>query len=158
MLLSYQIKMTYANDRGRLAAVIIGLALFSQFIYIIGFTFLFSRIQAEKINYPLRLLTDAAKNIREKNLDFEIDYHSDNELGRLCSAFSDMKEELNSSLSAQWHMEQERVTMTVALAHDLGCGKAVTYNRQYHIQQPAVYTQRRQDYDGCIAWKRTGML
>lgn len=119
VLLSYQIKMTFANDRGRLTAVAIGIALFSPFIYIIGFTFLFSRIQAEKINYPLRLLTDAAKNIREKNLDFEIDYHSDNELGRLCSAFSDMKEELKSSLSAQWHMEQERATMTEALAHDL---------------------------------------
>lgn len=119
VLLSYQIKMTFANDRGRLTAVAIGIALFSPFMYIIGFTFLFSRILAEKINYPLRLLTDAAKNIREKNLDFEIDYHSDNELGRLCSAFSDMKEELKSSLSAQWHMEQERVFMTEALAHDL---------------------------------------
>lgn len=40
-------------------------------------------------------------------------------LESVCSAFSEMKEELKSSLSAQWYMEQERVIMTEALAHDL---------------------------------------
>ena len=57
--------------------------------------------------------------IKDKNLDFEIEYHSDNELGKLCEAFSDMQIELKKSLSTQWKMEQERSEMVASLAHDL---------------------------------------
>lgn len=119
VLLSYQIKTTVANERGWLVLAAVTAALFSPFLYITGFTLLFSNIYARKINEPLQLLTDASKKITEKDLDFEIDYHSDNELGRLCKAFSEMKEELKNSLSAQWKMEQEHTDMLEALAHDL---------------------------------------
>ena len=64
------------------------IALLSPFLYIVSFTLIFSRILAKKVNRPLQLLTDAAKKIKEKNLDFEINYHSENELGSLCTAFS----------------------------------------------------------------------
>ncbi|MGX9754849.1 HAMP domain-containing sensor histidine kinase [Clostridioides difficile] len=122
VLFVYQLKLTYANgnengywkdDR------VIMIALLSPFIYIIGFTILFSRILAKNINRPLKLLMDSSQKIKEKNLDFEIDYYADNELGKLCSAFSEMKDELKKSLSAQWKIEQERVEMVEALAHDL---------------------------------------
>ena len=119
VLLSYQIKTTFANNRGKLVFAALILALCSPFLYIIGFTLLYSRVFARKINQPLQLLIDASKKIQEKDLDFEIDYHSDNELGRLCLAFSEMKEELQNSLSAQWKMEQERVEIVAALSHDL---------------------------------------
>ena len=56
---------------------------------------------------------------QRKDLDFEINYRSDNELGKLCSAFSEMQDELKKSLSAQWKMEQERMEMVEALTHDL---------------------------------------
>ena len=46
------------------AAVI--LALCSPFLYIIGFTLLFSKVFAHKINQPLQLLIDASKKIQEK--------------------------------------------------------------------------------------------
>jgi signal transduction histidine kinase len=119
VLLTYQIKTTFVNDRGRLVFSAIMVALFSPFLYIIGFTLLFSKIFAKNIDQPIQLLIDASKKIKEKDLDFEINYHSDNELGKLCSAFSEMKEELKKSLSAQWKMEQERVEMVEALVHDL---------------------------------------
>lgn len=119
VLLSYQIKTTFANNRGKMVFAAVVLALCSPFLYIIGFTLLFSKVFARKINQPLQLLIDASKKIQEKDLDFEIDYHSDNELGRLCHAFSEMKGELQNSMSAQWKMEQERVEMAAALAHDL---------------------------------------
>ncbi len=95
------------------------MALFSPFLYIVGFTRWLSKRFVKNINQPLHLLIDASKKIKEKDLDFEIDYYSDNELGKLCSAFSEMKDELKGSLSAQWKMEQERVEMVEALAHDL---------------------------------------
>lgn len=119
VILSYELKVTFANNRGRFIGVIIVIALFSPFLYITGFTVWFSKYFVKNINKPVHLLIDASKKIREKNLDFEIDYYSDNELGKLCSAFSEMKDELKKSLSEQWRMEQERVEMVEALAHDL---------------------------------------
>jgi len=65
------------------------------------------------------MLMEAAGRIRERDLDFELHYRADNELGRLIAAFSEMKDELRRSLAAQWRMEEERRNMTGALAHDL---------------------------------------
>ncbi|HFL2425986.1 TPA: sensor histidine kinase [Clostridioides difficile] len=119
VILFYQVKITFANIRGRFVFAVIIIALFSPFLYIVGFTRWLSKRFVKNINQPLHLLIDASKKIKEKDLDFEIDYYSDNELGKLCSAFSEMKDELKGSLSAQWKMEQERVEMVEALAHDL---------------------------------------
>ncbi|HBG4890304.1 TPA: HAMP domain-containing histidine kinase [Clostridioides difficile] len=119
VILFYQVKTTFANIRGRFVFAVIIMALFSPFLYIVGFTRWLSKRFVKNINQPLHLLIDASKKIKEKDLDFEIDYYSDNELGKLCSAFSEMKDELKGSLSAQWKMEQERVEMVEALAHDL---------------------------------------
>ncbi|EQE15861.1 HAMP domain protein [Clostridioides difficile CD3] len=119
VILFYQVKITFANIRGRFVFAVIIMALFSPFLYIVGFTRWLSKRFVKNINQPLHLLIDASKKIKEKDLDFEIAYYSDNELGKLCSAFSEMKDELKGSLSAQWKMEQERVEMVEALAHDL---------------------------------------
>ncbi|HBG8503322.1 TPA: HAMP domain-containing histidine kinase [Clostridioides difficile] len=119
VILFYQVKITFANIRGRFVFAVIIMALFSPFLYIVGFTRWLSKRFVKNINQPLHLLIDASKKIKEKDLDFEIDYYSDNELGKICSAFSEMKDELKGSLSAQWKMEQERVEMVEALAHDL---------------------------------------
>lgn len=120
VLLSYQVKASYAESSAKwwLTPLII-LTLISPFIYIVVFTFIFSKIFTDNINKPLKLLMDASRKIREKDLDFEINYSSENELGKLCNAFSKMKEELKNSLSTQWKMEQERIEMVEALAHDL---------------------------------------
>lgn len=117
--LLYQLKISYVGVRGWWVIVALTMAFISPFLYIVGFTMLFSRIFVNRINRPLQLLMDASRKIKEKDLDFEIDYDSDNELGKLCVAFSEMKDALKKSLSAQWKMEQERVEMVEALAHDL---------------------------------------
>lgn len=119
VLLAYKIKMTFVNTAGKFVAAFFSLSLISPFIYLFGFTLIFSKRFSEKINYPLQLLVEASREIKDKNLDFEIEYHSDNELGKLCEAFSDMQLELKKSLSAQWKMEQERSEMVASLAHDL---------------------------------------
>lgn len=118
-LFAYTIKTTFVNFRGRIIFTLFIISLFSPFIYVIIFTLWLSKKFEKEINQPLQLLADASKKIKEKNLDFTIDYHADNELGKLCTAFSEMQEELKRSLTAQWKMEQERVEMMAALAHDL---------------------------------------
>lgn len=38
------------------------------------------------------------KKIKEKDFDFEIDYYLDNEFGKFCSVFFEMKDELKGFL------------------------------------------------------------
>jgi signal transduction histidine kinase len=120
VLLSYQVKLSYIDNSNNwwLTPLFI-VILVSPFLYIVVFTLVFSRIFTNNINKPLQLLMDASRKIKEKKLDFEINYQSENELGRLCDAFSEMKEELKNSLSTQWEMEQDRIEMVESLAHDL---------------------------------------
>lgn len=119
VLLAYKLQPTFVSGRGRVVFTLLILALLSPFLYMVLFTLYFSKRYTGKINRPLRLLSEAAVKIGERDLDFTIDYHADNELGMLCDAFVRMQEELKSSLSAQWDMEQKRTEMVAALAHDL---------------------------------------
>lgn len=93
--------------------------LFSPFVYVVIFTWLFAKKFAGNIGKPLNMLADAARKIKEKNLDFHLSYEADNELGRLCQAFNEMKNQLRESLLSQWKAERERQDMVAALAHDL---------------------------------------
>lgn len=120
VLLAYELKATSPDGRPRqwITGLFI-LAVVAPFFYIVLFTILFSRKLTRSMNRPLRLLMAAARKIRERDLDFTIDYHSKNEIGELCDAFTGMQEALKDSLSAQWKIEQERTEMVEALAHDL---------------------------------------
>ena len=115
VILLYKLGNPYKNIRIIIAVI----AMLSPFLYFIIFTRLFSTSLVKKINFPLQLLIEASQKIKEKDLDFEVNYQSDNELGKLCTAFSEMKDELKKSLFSQWKAEQERIEMIEALAHDL---------------------------------------
>jgi signal transduction histidine kinase len=106
------------SDRVWLVPLFVAVAL-SPFLYIALFTLLISRRLAAGIGKPLRLLMDAARKVKEQDLDFEIRYRADNELGKLCAGFEEMKNRLKESLMAQWRSEQERQEEVAALAHDL---------------------------------------
>jgi signal transduction histidine kinase len=120
VLLAYELKVSPASDSGRywIAALLIVMVA-TPFIYFVLAILFFTKRFAARVNKPLQMLMAAAHQIKNKNLDFELDYRADNELGRLSAAFSEMKDELKRSLSAQWRMEEERRSMTEALAHDL---------------------------------------
>lgn len=121
--LSYKLEMTNPDGSpafpwGSTTAILIfDFAL--PFVFIILFTYIFSKRLAKNVNRPLNLLMEAVENIKAKNLDFNIDYHADNEMGKLCNAFREMQTALKASLTTQWKMEQEKSEMTEALAHDL---------------------------------------
>lgn len=120
VLLAYELKVSPAAAGGRLwiAALAVGLVA-APFVWFVLALLFFTKRFAARVNKPLQMLMEAANRIRDRNLDFELDYRADNELGRLSAAFSEMKDELKRSLSAQWRMEEERRSMTEALAHDL---------------------------------------
>lgn len=118
VLLGYTLSPTYAKGSGWMG-ILYAAVLLSPFLYILLFTALLARRLARRINQPLRMLMEASRKIANKDLDFEIGYRSDNELGQLCTAFSQMQSELQTSLSAQWRLEREQAEMSEALAHDL---------------------------------------
>lgn len=118
VLLGYTLSPTYAKGSGWMG-ILYAAVLLSPFLYILLFTALLARRLARRINQPLSMLMEASRKIANKDLDFEIGYRSDNELGQLCTAFSQMQSELRTSLSAQWRLEREQAEMSEALAHDL---------------------------------------
>ena len=118
--LSYTLNPYIPNVKDRFFFMVIFIVVvLAPFIYIVTFTLLFARKFAANIGKPLNMLINASKKVKEKDLDFNIDYHADNELGKLCEAFNEMKNELRESLISQWKAEQERREMVHALAHDL---------------------------------------
>lgn len=95
------------------------LALVSPVLWLLVFSWRFSRRFAAEIRTPLALLREVAGKISQRDLDFTVDYDEDNELGDLCRAFDDMQKSLSYSLSREWELEQQRRAMVAALAHDL---------------------------------------
>lgn len=72
-----------------------------------------------KLRKPLLLLEDAAGKIAEQNLDFEIVYACEDEMGALCHSFEEMRAALYENHKTMWNMFEERRLMQASVAHDL---------------------------------------
>lgn len=119
VLIRYSLKATAKNEKWNFLVPSDGALLFSPFIYISICTWIFVRRFSRNINKPIDDLINAAKKIKDKDLDFHMEYEADNELGELTKAFEAMRDELKSSLNTQWLIEQERSDMIAAIGHDL---------------------------------------
>lgn len=115
----FQVRFERTEAIARLTTVFFVLALISPVLWLLLFSWLFSRRFAAQIRTPLALLRQAAQKISERDLDFTIDYYADNELGDLLTAFEDMRRNLGASLAQQWRLAEQRRNMVAALAHDL---------------------------------------
>lgn len=86
-------------------------------IVCLGFT---GRIfYSRELKEPITVLMDASKKISENQLDFEIYYYKENEMGQLCSAFNDMRKALFENNRELWHALEERKRLNSAFSHDL---------------------------------------
>lgn len=72
-----------------------------------------------KLKEPLSLLEDATRQIAGQNLDFELVYPCEDEMGKLCRSFENMREALCENNKAMWNMLEERRLMQASIAHDL---------------------------------------
>ena len=87
------------------------------FILCISITsMLFYKKQLQK---PLEMLSNAADNITDNNLDFSIAYDKENELGKLCASFEKMRVSLKDNNLEMWRQVEERKRLNAAFAHDL---------------------------------------
>lgn len=78
-------------------------------------TYLVSR----SIIRPLRSLKQAAVQIKEGNLNFEVVPHSDDEIGQLSIAFEEMRRRLKHSVDLQLQYEENRKELISNISHDL---------------------------------------
>ena len=68
-----------------------------------------------KLKKPLAELRTASEKIANNDLDFSIDYDSNDELGQLCASFEIMRTTLADNFSKMWR----RKALNAAFAHDL---------------------------------------
>ncbi len=88
-------------------------------IVLIAAILFFAWHMGRKISQPVNELMLAVEKIRQQDLNFTIHYQEHNELGELCSAFNDLRRELQESLEREWRKQEEMRTMIAALSHDL---------------------------------------
>lgn len=73
----------------------------------------------KKLIVPLELLSYGAEQIKNGNLDFEMNYESDDEFGQVCSDFNEMRLRLKDSIDMQLKYEEDRKQLVVGISHDL---------------------------------------
>ncbi|WP_273844985.1 HAMP domain-containing sensor histidine kinase [Rubrobacter calidifluminis] len=82
-------------------------------------TVFFARRATRKLGTPITELMDATEKIRNRDLDFEISYDGDDELGDLCRAVDRLRSELRDSLEREWRQRQQIEDTLAVLSHDL---------------------------------------
>lgn len=88
--------------------------------YIIIASFMVAKLYYKwKLQIPLENLKNGMDHISQQDLDFQIPYTSNDELGQLCDTFEHMKNEIYKSNRKMWNMLQERKALTASVSHDL---------------------------------------
>lgn len=72
-----------------------------------------------KLQIPIGELKKSMDHISEQDIDFQMQYDSEDEMGKLCSTFEQMKNEIHKSNREMWEMLQERKALTASVSHDL---------------------------------------
>lgn len=83
-----------------------------------------------KLRTPIKLLEDSSNEIVNNNLDFSIKYDYNDEMGRLCSSYEQMRNQLQVNNKYLWKMIEEQKKLKAAIAHDLRSPLAIL--KGYH--------------------------
>lgn len=117
---SYQLKATFTNEYYRYIMLgIVFLMFLSPIIYFIIFSRYYINKLYQKIKSPLEDLMTASHKISIKDLDFNLEYDSNNEIGQLTRSFRQMQGELKKSLYENWKKDSDWAVMMSSLSHDL---------------------------------------
>lgn len=73
----------------------------------------------KKLIVPLELLSYGSEQIKNGNLDFEMNYDSDDEFNQVCGDFNEMRMRLKDSVEMQLKYEENRKQLVVGISHDL---------------------------------------
>ena len=90
-----------------------------------------------RIARPVAAMEEAAAKISDGDLDFNMEPQRNDELGRLCARFEDMRAELARSKSEMWRAAENRRRVNAAFAHDLRTPLTVVRGRAELIEMTA---------------------
>lgn len=80
---------------------------------------LLTTFMSKNIIQPLQALRNAASEIKEGNLDFQIKVNGKDEIGQLGIMFEEMRSRLQTSIQVQEQYEVNRKELTSNISHDL---------------------------------------
>lgn len=107
-------KRKFAYQGSGLAMVILPILYSVTGILICGFWF-----YRKKLEQPIHVLSDATEEISKQNLDFSIQYTGNDELGKLCNSFEQMRAALYENNRKMWELLEERRLLQASVGHDL---------------------------------------
>lgn len=107
------------SDENILAVLNAGIHL-APFLYVGIFIILASYwFYNTRLKTPFQVLKMGTEEIKENNLDFEIVYENEDEMGELCASFEGMRQELIANKEELWNLIEEQKKINAAFAHDL---------------------------------------
>ena len=68
---------------------------------------------------PIHMLQLATQNIKNGNLDFEVEVHNQDEIGELCEDFEEMRKRLKDNAEEKLRSEQQSKELISNISHDL---------------------------------------
>ena len=68
---------------------------------------------------PIHMLQLATQNIKNGNLDFEVEVHNQDEIGELCEDFEEMRIRLKDNAEEKLRTEQQQKELISNISHDL---------------------------------------
>ncbi len=108
----------------------------------------------KKLSPGIILLEDATRHIAGQDLDFSIRCSLENELGRLCRSFEEMRLTLKENNQKLWKMIEERKLIQASIAHDLRNPIAIIEGYaeylQLHLQAGDLAVQKLPEIAGNI--------
>lgn len=119
IIFKYKLKLLYKEKYYFNENIILLLGIILPIIILILSVYIFTKKLWRYIQAPLENLMYATKQIKQENLDFQIESIYNDELGDLTKSINDVKNELKESLKEQWLIKEQDIEMTQALAHDL---------------------------------------
>lgn len=82
----------------------------------LGAVFLFYR---HKLKLPIEELERASRRIAENDLDFQVTYEAQDEMGHLCQEFEKMRSQLAQNNRKLWRNIEDERALRAAIAHDI---------------------------------------
>lgn len=92
----------------------------------------------QKLRLPLKLLSEATGQIAAQNLDFDLEYNCQDEMGDLCRSFSQMKNALYENNKRLWSALEERKRLQASVAHDLRNPIAIIQGYTEYLEDKAA--------------------
>ena len=117
----------YYHEKGKLSAweqtgmiFLQEISKWCPFVYTVITMLVFaSFFYRKRLKKPFAILEGAVDRIGRKDLDFTVSYASEDEMGRLCASFEEMRKSLEENQKEMWKLVEDQKQLNAAFAHDL---------------------------------------